>query len=106
MQDHALNPPKSTTIADLDDKTKLIDGTTLNDDSTVIDPMDQTAAAAKAANATNRFGRLVGIIGKTCHILITDCKSGAWHASIQHDKSPPFDFFKEWLATHGSFAPH
>ena len=53
VQEYVLNPPKSTTIVDLDDETELIDGTTLDDDSTIINPMDQTAAAAKSANATN-----------------------------------------------------
>ena len=68
--------------------------------------MDQTAAAAKAANATKRFRRLVGLNGETCYVLITDRKSGAWQISIRRDKSPPLDFFKEWLATHGSSAPN
>ena len=45
VQDYVLNPPsESTTIADLDDETELIDGTTLDHDSTIIDPMDHTAA--------------------------------------------------------------
>ena len=73
-----LKESESTAIADLDDETELIDGTTLNNDSTIIDPMDQTAAAAKAANATKRFRRLVGLNGETCYVLITDRKSGAW----------------------------
>ena len=65
------NPPsESTTIADLDDETELIDGTTLDHDSTIIDPMDHTAAAAKAANATKCFRRLVGLNGETCYALI------------------------------------
>ena len=68
--------------------------------------MDQTAAAAKAANATKRFRQLVGLNGETCYVLITDRKSGAWQISICRDKSPPLDFFKEWLATHGSSAPN
>ena len=97
---------ESTTIADLDDETELIDGTTLDHDSTIIDPMDQTAAAAKAANATKRFRRLVGLNGETCYVLITDRESGAWRISIRRDKSPPLNFFKEWLATHGSSAPN
>ena len=59
VQDYVLNPPKPTTITDFDNKTELIDGTILNHDSTIIDPMDQTAAAAKAANATRSFQRLV-----------------------------------------------
>ena len=55
VQDHALNLPRSTTIADIDNKTELIDGTTLDPNSTIIEPMDQTVVAAKAANATNCF---------------------------------------------------
>ena len=79
---YVLNLPESTTIVDLDDKTELIDGTTLNNGSTIIDPMDQTTAAAKAANATKRFQRLVGVNGETCYVLIMDRKSGAWCVSI------------------------
>ena len=102
VQDYVLNAPKPTTIVDFDNKTELIDGITLDHDNTIIDPMDQTTAVAKAANNTKRFQRLVGVNGETCYVLITDHKSGAWHVSIQRDKSPPLDFFKEWLATHGS----
>ena len=54
-QDHTLNLPKPTMIADVDDETELIDGATLDHDSAIIDPMDQTASAAKAANATECF---------------------------------------------------
>ena len=77
VQDHALHPSTSTTITDIDNVTELVDGTILNHDSTIIEPMEQTASAAKAASATKCFQRLVGINGKTCCILITDCKSGA-----------------------------
>ena len=101
-----MNPPKSATIVDFDDETELIDCTTLDHDSTIIDPMDQTDAAAKAANATKRFQRLVGINGEACCVLITDRKSGTWRVSIRRDKSPLLDSFKEWLATHGSSAPN
>ena len=54
VQDYVLHLPQSRTIADIDDKTEFIDGTTLDPDSTIIEPMDQTAAA-KAANANRRF---------------------------------------------------
>ena len=60
-------------IADIDDKTELIDGTTLDPDSAIIEPMDQTASAAKAANATKCFWLLTGIYGETLDVLITDC---------------------------------
>ena len=49
------HPSTSTTIVDVDNKTELIDGTTLDHDSVIVEPMDQTAAAAKAANATKCF---------------------------------------------------
>ena len=55
MQDYVLNLPKSTTILDFDNETERIDGATLDHDSAIIEPMDQTAAAAKAANATKHF---------------------------------------------------
>ena len=68
----------STAIVDVDSKNELVDGTVLNHDGTISEPMDQTTAATKATNATKYFQHLVGINGKTCHVLITDHKSGAW----------------------------
>ncbi len=106
VREYIMNPPPPTTVADLDDETELVDGTTLDPDSTIVEPMDATTSAAKAANATKRYRRLVGINGETCYVLITDRKSGAWRVSIRRDKTPPLDFFKEWLATHGSSAPN
>ena len=45
----------TTWTMDVDNKTELIDGATLDPNSAIIEPMDQTAAAAKAANATKHF---------------------------------------------------
>ena len=91
-------------MADVDDETELVDGTLLDNDSTVFAPMDDTTVAAKAAAAYRRYKRLVGLNGETCYVLITDRLSGVWKISIRRDKQPPLDFFKEFIATHGSSA--
>ena len=93
-------------MADIDDETELVDSTTVNEDSTVFTPMDATAAEAKAAAALRRYKRLVGLNGETCYVLLTDRKSGAWKVSIRRDKTPPLDFFKEFIATHAPTVPH
>ena len=94
----------SASMADVDDETELVDGTLLDDDGTVFAPMDDTAVAAKAAAAYRRYKRLVGLNGETCYVLITDRLSGVWKISIRRDEQPPLDFFKEFIATHGSSA--
>ena len=111
VQDYALyrarepvSSSSSASMADVDDETELVDGTLLDDDSTVFAPMDDTTVAAKAAAAYRRYKRLVGLNGETCYVLITDRLSGVWKISIRRDKQPPLDFFKEFIATHGSSA--
>ena len=68
------------TIAGIDNKTELVDGTTLDPNSAIVEPMDQTTAAA---NATKHFQHLVSVNGKTCYVLISDHKSGACQVSVQ-----------------------
>ncbi len=109
VRDYALEHAddlEPSTMADVDDETELVDGTILDPDSTVFAPMDETTAAAKAAAAQRRYKRLVGLNGETCYVLITDRYSGVWKVSIRRDKSPPLDFFKEFIATHASTVPN
>ena len=45
----------STTVADIDDETKLINGASIKSDDLVFEPMDDTTAAAEATAAFRRF---------------------------------------------------
>ena len=98
--------PTPATMADLDDETELIDGTLLDEENTVFEPMDDSVAAAKAAAAHKRYQRLKGLNGETCYVLITDRLSGCYKVAIRRDKRPPLDFFKEFIATHATTAPN
>ena len=108
MQDIALNLPMSTTIADSDDKTELIDGTALDNDST----MDQTAwirllLMPKPLMPPNVSGISLALTVRPAvsSLQITRVVHGV-HPSDVTSHPSPLDFFKEWLATHGSSAPN
>ena len=107
VRDAAISEsPPGTHQDDFDDETELVDTTLFDPSSTVIDPVEDSVAAAKAHAATLRYRRLQGLNGETCYVLITCVYSGACKVSIRRDKTPPLDFFREFLARYGSSAPN
>ena len=97
--------PPGTHRDDFDDETELVDTTLFAPGTTVTDPVDESVAAAKAHAATTRYRRLQGLNGETCYVLITCVYSGACKVSIRRDKTPPMDFFREFLSRYGSASP-
>jgi hypothetical protein len=95
---------------DQDDDT-IVDDTVDDEDDEVIcdarfEPLTEAEAKQKAINAARRCHRLKGVNGETCCALIVDRKSGMMQVSMRRDKTPPIEFFKEWIAKCASSAPN
>lgn len=65
-------------------------------------PEPDEVATQKAQAAEERFQKLAGLNGETCYVSITCRHSGATRLAIRRDKTPPLDFFREFISRYGS----
>ena len=94
VRDHVIPEPRP-------DRDTHEDETEMQDDHAeerVIPGMSAEEVAQKNESATRRYNRLMGIHGETCYVMITCMYSGACKIAIRRDKTPPLDFFEEFIA--------